>query len=131
MKWTDDQTAELKDLCFAGKTNKEIANDLGCRIEDVYAKRSQMGITIDKCRKAATPNPEFKQAIESMTEPTPAHTPLGMVKEVREAFKQLNDALLLAMASDWTSQNDARVYGSLARTISDIEDTYNFILTGE
>lgn len=49
MKWSESQVARLKELCYQGISNKEIAADIGCTPSDVYAKRSQMGITIAKC----------------------------------------------------------------------------------
>ena len=46
MKWAEEQIAELKDLCFAEKPNSEIAERLGVSVSEIYAKRSQLGITI-------------------------------------------------------------------------------------
>ena len=48
MKWNEQLTEKLKELAFAGKSNQEIADTMQIRITDVYAKRSQLGITIDK-----------------------------------------------------------------------------------
>lgn len=55
MKWEKEEVEKLKELCYAGKSNKEIAETIGRDIKDVYAKRSQMGITIDKCKKQKCP----------------------------------------------------------------------------
>jgi hypothetical protein len=55
MKWSDNQTSQLKKLCYEGKSNKEIAQALNCNISDVYNKRSQMGITINKVAKIDEP----------------------------------------------------------------------------
>jgi hypothetical protein len=49
MKWSESQVKRLKELCYQGVSNKEIAADIGCALEDVYSKRSQLGITIAKC----------------------------------------------------------------------------------
>ena len=51
MKWTKTKVEDLKDLCLCGVSNAEIAYKLGIDIKDVYAKRSQLGITIDKCKE--------------------------------------------------------------------------------
>ena len=61
MKWSEEKVGQLKTLAQAGASNKEIATQLGVSVTHVYAKRSQLGITIDKVKatKAATINPEF------------------------------------------------------------------------
>jgi hypothetical protein len=46
MKWTDQKISQLRELAMSGKSNKEIADTLHCKITDVYAKRSKLGITI-------------------------------------------------------------------------------------
>jgi len=53
MKWNDENTAKLKELVYAGKSNKEIAHTMQININDVYSKRSQLGITIEKVKVAA------------------------------------------------------------------------------
>ncbi len=51
MKWTKEQEIDLQQLCTHGKlTNTQLAQHFNCTVRDIYAKRSQMGITIDKCR---------------------------------------------------------------------------------
>lgn len=55
MKWNDENTAKLKELVFAGKSNKEIAQVLEIDVNDVYNKRSQLGITMDKVKAAIDP----------------------------------------------------------------------------
>jgi hypothetical protein len=50
MKWNDESTAKLKELVYAGKSNKEISQVMGININDVYSKRSQLGITMDKVK---------------------------------------------------------------------------------
>lgn len=52
MKWSEEKVRQLHDLAFAGKSNKEIAEVLDVSINDVYAKRSQLGITIPKVKAA-------------------------------------------------------------------------------
>lgn len=59
MKWTEGQVNQLRGLAAAGAPNKDIAHQLGISINDVYAKRSQLGITMDKVRAAkATAAPQ-------------------------------------------------------------------------
>ncbi len=122
MRWSKQLTEKLKELCFEGKSNKEIAEILRCKVEDVYAKRSQLGITIEKCRAIAL-DPELKKALTPAKETE--SKPKGMRKSVKDAFKELNNALLLAMASDWTSIKDAQLYAVLAHSIDGLEDAFD------
>ena len=69
MKWSEEKVQQLHDLAFSGKSNKEIARQLGVGINDVYAERSKLGITIDKV-KAARPVPA--QVSNTGTVPPPA-----------------------------------------------------------
>lgn len=48
MKWTVEQIEQLKTLSAAGVSNKEIAGKLHVTVEQVYRKRSALGITIKK-----------------------------------------------------------------------------------
>ena len=50
MKWTGDKLGELKKLCIEGKSNSELAEHFGVHVTQIYAKRSQLGITIKKVR---------------------------------------------------------------------------------
>ena len=52
MKWSEEKVNQLKELAFAGVPNPQIAKQLGVGVSDVYAKRSQLGITVDKVRAA-------------------------------------------------------------------------------
>ena len=117
MLWTAFKIDKLKQLCRVGKGNREIAALLDCNLTDVYAKRSQLGITIAKC-KGIEVNPKFEEAFETVK-------PRGMTKDVKKTFKALFDAMLLAMASDRTSEKDARQYAALANTLAALEDSYN------
>jgi hypothetical protein len=62
MKWSEGKVMQLKDLATSGVSNADIAKQLGIKVTDVYAKRSQLGITIDKVKtaKSTTVDPEFK-----------------------------------------------------------------------
>lgn len=57
MKWSEDKISRLRELATTGKSNREIADALGAGINEVYAKRSQLGITIDKIKAAQAPKP--------------------------------------------------------------------------
>ena len=120
MKWNEQLTSKLKELCLEGKTNAEIANILRCNLTDVYAKRSQLGITIAKC-KGIAPNPVFEESLASIA-------PKGMHWKMKNAFKKLNDTLLLTMASDWTSLEDSREYYNLAEELIALEEKYNALI---
>lgn len=127
MKWTEEQVTRLRELCSQGKGNSEIAASLHCRLSDVYAKRSQLGITIQKC-KGIAPNPEFEKVL-APAEETDTKTK-GMRKSVKDAFKELNNALLLAMASDWTSIKDAQLYAVLANSVDSLRDAFDQAIGG-
>lgn len=58
MKWSNEKVQQLHDLAFAGKSNKEIADALHVALTDVYAKRSQLGITRAKVAAAKGEDPE-------------------------------------------------------------------------
>ncbi|WP_283608597.1 GcrA family cell cycle regulator [Faecalispora anaeroviscerum] len=62
MKWSEEKVSQLKELAFAGVPNPQIAKQLGVGVSDIYAKRSQLGITREKVQAvkdaAAPPEPE-------------------------------------------------------------------------
>lgn len=122
MKWTEEQATRLKELCLEGKSNSEIAIRLDCKVTDVYAKRSQLGITIDKC-KGIEPNPEFEAAVSKPKR--------GIRKDVRQAFKNLDDAFLMAMAGNETSVEDAHIYAVFSQMAAGLRESLNSILRGE
>jgi len=135
MIWTDFKVDKLKQLCYSGKGNREIAKLLECNLTEVYAKRSQLGITIAKCKgvapnqkfdecKGMAPNAEFEKALAPIT---PKHKK-GLTRDVRKAFKDLGTEVLLAMASNWTSVEDARVYEALGNALDDLEASYNKLI---
>lgn len=117
MKWSEQNISKLKELCHEGKTNAGIADILRCKLTDVYAKRSQLGITIAKC-KGIAPNPEFEKALEPIK-------PRGMYRCVRKAFKTLEDEVLVAMARDWTGSDDVKEYARLHEELCALEEKYN------
>lgn len=84
MKWTDKQIQALRELCEKGTPNKDIATILQCNVSDVYAKRSQLGITI----------PKVKAAKEADKQPTDPWVP------IKAAFDRLDMALLEAASED-------------------------------
>ncbi len=50
MKWTDELKVQLRELAFAEKSNKEIAEIMDIPLKDVHAGRSRFGITIAKVK---------------------------------------------------------------------------------
>jgi len=52
MKWSKEQEQQLRKLAFEEKTNKEIAQIMNIKLEDVHNGRSRFGVTIDKVRVA-------------------------------------------------------------------------------
>ena len=70
MLWTDEKINQLRLSCCQGKSNKEIAEILGVSITDVYAKRSQLGITIAKVSAGPIGKTEYATKVvflESLT----------------------------------------------------------------
>lgn len=67
MKWSEEKVKRLHDLAFAGKSNAEIAKALGVGINEVYAKRSQLSITIPKVKATRAENPDLTPEVEFHT----------------------------------------------------------------
>lgn len=70
MKWSNEQIEELKALCMAGTPNQKLAERFGVPLTEIHAKRSQLGITIPKCKAAMgkppiAPNQDFEKALPS------------------------------------------------------------------
>ena len=57
MKWSNEQVVKLKELCEKEMPNAEIAKEMELPVMEIYAKRSQLGITRAKV-KAAKGNTE-------------------------------------------------------------------------
>lgn len=123
MRWSEEQTAQLKELCYKGVSNTKIAATLHIKLADVYAKRSQLGITIDKC-KGMAPNPDFEAAL-------PKPKKRGMHKDVKQAFDALNNALLVAVARDEMSIEQAKAYSALSRLVLDLKNTFDTLISEE
>lgn len=68
MKLTKDQENKLTELCFAGVSNKEIAEELKIELKNVHAARSRLGITIPKIKemksRGAQPSGRTKEEIQ-------------------------------------------------------------------
>lgn len=90
MKWTNEKIGKLQRLCDEGISNKGIAEILGCTVGDVYARRSQLGITIDKCKKGIEPNPEFEAALPMPKKQEQVTKVLAQVK-----YRDLADLLFI------------------------------------
>lgn len=70
-KWTNEEISKLIELCEAEISNKAIAAELDRPVTDIYAKRSQMCITIDKIKEKKQPaivNEEFDKIIAETKE---------------------------------------------------------------
>jgi hypothetical protein len=50
MKWKTEEVAGLIKLAFEEKSNAEIAEALERPVKDVWAERSQLGITLNKVK---------------------------------------------------------------------------------
>lgn len=67
MKLTIEMESKLLKLCFAEKSNKEIAQELGIDLKDVHAARSRLGITIPKVKAAKEVEQAAKRTAEEIT----------------------------------------------------------------
>ncbi len=137
MKWSEEQITELKTLCYEGKMNNaQLAEHFGCFVADIYAKRSQLGITIPKCKAAQgkpgmTVNPDFEAAItEAEKTKFPANSKT-LPASIRKAFTEIHNAVLLMMGSDWTSMRDAKLYFGLCHELSDLEEKYSIMFNAQ
>lgn len=50
MKWSNEQKEQLKELCYAGTPNAELARLFEVPVREIHAKRSALGVTIPKCK---------------------------------------------------------------------------------
>ena len=106
MKWTEEKIKELKDLCYRGVPNKDLAQHFRCNLNQIYAKRSQLGITIDKVKAKKRAQQQPKWRINS---------------GVKLAFESLQSALLIAMATNNTPMEIVKLYSDASSTISDLQ----------
>lgn len=51
-----------------------------------------------------------------------------MDKKVRKAFKKLQDEVLVATASDFTSDKDANIYTQLSNILSAVEESFDKLI---
>lgn len=110
MKWTDKKVKALRELCEKDTPNKDIATILQCKVSDVYAKRSQLGITIDKVKAA-----QQQTTKKSNQQPS-------SLTAVKEAFDNLHIALVAAAKSDRTS--NAGIYADTDTLILGVRDIF-------
>lgn len=54
----------------------------------------------------------------------------GLAKEVRKAFDGLYNAVLLALACDWTSLEETIIYSCLAETVLGLQQSYDDLIGG-
>lgn len=109
MKWTDGKIQKLRALAFAGKPNSEIARELHVPVTEVYAKRSQLGITIDKVKAVkaeATVNPEFEKAAQDMDDGAVIHAKQELIRLLDPAIREADGSVKrLELSGDGTRVN--------------------------
>ena len=130
MEWSEQQVERLKEMCFQGISNKEIAQNLICNVTDVYNKRSQLDITIDKVRaaqpiKGIKPNAGFESSLPQEVKQR------GLCSDVKRVFRDLHSEVLIAMASDRTNMADTKVYAELSNLIVSLESSFDALLKGD
>lgn len=80
---------KLRELCMAGTSNKDIAIALGCKVEEVYARRSALGITIPKCKQVGQTSIRTDQ-----------RTSIEIENEIRKVEKARSAAILKTKRCD-------------------------------
>lgn len=119
MKWTDEQISQLKELCYEGVVNREIAEVIGCDVADVYNKRSQLRITIAKCKGI-----EIRQDFEDLFQ----QVERGLHKDIRNDFATLNNTILVTIAQNRTSLREANIYSALSQILIGLEIAFDGML---
>jgi transposase len=139
VRWTEQQVEWLRHMCLDGISNSDIADNPGCQLGDVYAKRSQMGLTIEKYKamndKAKTveaseetnTKPEARKAYEKPSVEL-EKAPKGLYRSVKIAIDDLNIALLIAAAGDGTSEKNAKVYLEFGSILKSLELSFNELI---
>ena len=61
MKWTQEQITELKNFCYKGASNADLAKHFSVPLSEIHAKRSQHNITRAKC-VSGVPQNDYKKA---------------------------------------------------------------------
>lgn len=92
MKWSEEKTAKLRELCFAEISNAEIAKQLGMPVNEIHAKRSQLNITIPKIKAAkgeVAVSPEIEKAVQDMDD-------RAAFRAKQELIQLLEPAILMA-----------------------------------
>lgn len=118
-RWSKEEISKLQELCLQGVSNKNIAGILGRKVTEIYNKRSQLGITIEKCGG----KPKNKKAVKTVKEKKN-----GMSGSVKKGFKGLYNILLIEIAKDETSEKEAKVYSQLAETLINLEEVYDRLI---
>ena len=97
MKWSDEKVMKLKEMCYKEFSNKDIAAVFGIDIRDVYAKRSQLGITIDKCKEQKIDTEVdtafrtlLKALMKEVEQESPGTEKTRKIKEISDALIDLN-----------------------------------------
>ena len=128
MKWSEAQVSKLEEMCFAGVSNRDIATELNCKVTDVYSKRSQLGITIDKVREAKPIKKGVKSNADFENSLPKKQQPQGLHPGVKKAFDNLHSALLIAMASDFVGMEETMVYKELSVIVNSLETSFNVLV---
>jgi len=108
MKWSNEQTAELRAMCMNGSSNAEMATTFCVPVTEIYAARSRFGITREKIaqlksakpavRKPAIENPSFKAAVDSMVAQYTATPRCLFCDSQAELLELLNKPVCLSCA---------------------------------
>lgn len=108
MKWSEEQVNKLKELCYVGVSNKEIAVQLNCNVTDVYNKRSQL---IDKCKAAAADQQQVERP--------------GLSTPIIDKFVDLQTLALAEATKKATSFERSIIYNQMADELLKLSTKYN------
>lgn len=82
MKWTPEQTEQLRKMAFAGKSNAEMAMALHKPLSDIYAERSKLGIT--RAKVAAEKGEKLTPAVTQQTAPKQPDNYLALLEKAAQ-----------------------------------------------
>lgn len=123
MKWSNEQKEQLKELCYAGTPNADLAKIFGVSRGEIHAKRSALGVTIPKCRAgkpgARTTEEILKEAQEVQTVKNRA---ADLIADCDKRMEELTKELELRDASDTTLKV---VLDGMAYEFADAEEAHD------
>lgn len=120
MKWTDNQVAELRQMCMEEKSNADMAVHFGVPVTEIHAKRSQLGITMPKV--AAMKGKPAMLTVEPVFEAAVQEAEAGHVELTPEQAKKL-------LAAIFENADEEPEDNNYPETVSDKVGYSEYVLT--